>query len=434
MKYISTGGKSTVSLREAIVNCYAPDGGLYLPERLPLIPRALFNNIAEMSLTEIAYVVINTLLGNDVESWKLKRAVEATFSFPIPLKRLDSGEHILELFHGPTLAFKDISARFLSQAFRIDRISRPTAIVTATTGNAGGAIANAFAGMENTTVMVLYPRGAMTKSQLATFTTVGRNVVPMEVNGTIAQCKRMANDAANDAELAERILPLCVSSQNVLRLLPQIVYFFHAYAQLRRSGANADGFSVAIPCANLSNLTSAIMAKRMGLPIGRIIAGCNANDDFVRVLEGSLSPEKVNHNSRPTLAHAMDCGYPTNLRRVMHLYDNSLEAMRVDIEALSIDDEEIAATVMDCLEHNNYLCDPHTATALGAAKRANQQSPVVVLATALPAKSLNTLTEITGRSVELPLQLTRFMSKPVASIKLPPTYAALRKHLLMYSK
>ena len=432
MKYISTGNTSTVSIREATLKCFAPDGGLYLPERLPIIPRALFNNIAEMSLTEIAYVVTNTLLGDEVESWKLKSVVETTFNFPIPLKTLHDHTSVLELFHGPTLAFKDISARFMALAMNIEKISaaQPMTILTATTGNTGGAIANAFAGMKNARVLVLYPRGAMSRSQLAQFTTIGRNVYPFEVNGSISQCKRMVREACEDSELAETTMPVCVNTQNIIRLLPQIVYFFYAYAQLKKAGCDADGFTVALPCGNLSNLTSAIIAKRMGLPIKHIVGGCNANDDFVRVIRGELNPDKVNVNSRQTIANAMDSGYPTNLHRVLFLYKNNLDALRADIDVYSLNDEEIAQTVINCLDSYGYLCDPHTAVALGALQKSGTNNTSVVLATAHPAKSLDTMTEITGRAVELPLQLTRFMSKQTASAKLPPTYAALKKYIL----
>ncbi len=432
MKYVSNNGTSKVGLSEAVAKCFAPDGSTYLPEQLPVIPRAYFNNIDEMSLTEIAYVVAKMLLNDDVEASKLKAVVETTFNFKMPLVSIDDNTSFIELFHGPTLAYKDLSARFFANMLREvgNKKHTPLTIVTATTGNAGGAIANAFAGIEDVKVLVLYPHGAMTRAQLAQFTTVGKNVYPLAVSGSIGHCKKMLQQACSDPELAEKTVVLCANTHNILRVLPQIVIFFQAYATLKAIGKNADGFSVSIPCGNLSNLTAAIMAKRMGLPIGKIIAGCNANDDLVRVIAGELSADKVNSSSRPTLAHAMDSGYPTNLCRILRLYNDNLDALRNDIVAYSIDDEEIAQTVNSCLEENKYLCDPHTAVALAALRQSNITVPAVVLATAHPAKSLDTMTEITGRAVELPLQLTRFMAKQNASTRLAPTYQALKKYIL----
>ena len=432
MIYVSSSGASKVSLREAMANCFAPDGSLYMPERLPVLPRAYFNNIQEMSLTEIAYVVANTLLGDDIESSKLKAIVESSFNFPIPLVSFGDNTYLLELFNGPTLAFKDIGARFFASILREINVGRRTKVVlSATTGNTGGAVANAFAGVDDVVVLVLYPKGILSRSQLAQFTTVGRNVIPLEIAGTMAQCKKMVREAAEDKSMADVVMPLIANSQNIIRVLPQIVYFFYAYAQLRSLGVNADGFRVAIPCGNLSNLTAALMAKRMGLPLGRIVAACNANDDIVRVLSGDISLDKVNISSRPTLAHAMDTGYPTNLPRIMRMYDNDLDKLRKDVAAYSISDDEIAATIIETQNAKEYMCDPHTAVALRASYYDREYSnPIVVMATAHPAKSLDTMTEITGRAVELPLQLTRFMSRQTASTKLPPTYAALKRYIL----
>ncbi len=432
MRYVSTNGISQVGLNEAVSKCFAPDGSIYIPEQLPVIPRAYFNNIDEMSLTEIAYVVANTLFNGDVDAAVLKAVVETTFNFKMPLIKIDGNCSVIELFHGPTLAYKDISARFFANMLREvgNKKHTPLTIVTATTGNAGGAIANAFAGIEDVKVLVLYPHGVMTRAQLAQFTTVGKNVYPLAVTGSISHCKKMLQQACTDQDLAERTVVLCANTHNILRVLPQIVIFFQAYAALKASGKNADGFTVSIPCGNLSNLTAAIMAKQMGLPIGKIIAGCNANDDLVRVIAGELSVDKVNVNSRPTLAHAMDSGYPTNLSRVLKLYNDNIESLRADILAYSIDDDEITQTVIDCLDNHGYLCDPHTAVALATLHRSELNAPSVVLATAHPAKSLDTMTEITGRAVELPLQLTRFMSKQNASTRLAPTYQALKKYIL----
>lgn len=431
MRFISTSGSSDVDLRQAALHCFAPDGSLYLPQSLPLIPRALFNNIGDMSLHEVAYVVINTLLGRDLSSTAIKAVVDQTLNFPIPLVMASENLGILELFHGPTLAFKDISTRFLAAMLHHWRDKCPDHIrvLTATTGNTGGAIANAFAGIDGVDALILFPRGSLSRFQTAQFATIGRNIIPIEVSGTIAQCKKMVHQACTDPTLDKSTLVTCANTQNILRILPQIIPFFWAYARLKATDRQADGFNVAIPCGNLSNLVSAIMAKRMGLPIGKIIAGCNANDDFVRLLHGEITLDKVNANSRHTLASAMDCGYPTNIHRVLALYGGNVAAMQLDIEAYTISDDLIADMVLSAHNDLRYEADPHTAVALAAAAQSPAAGTTVVMATAHPAKSLDTMTAITGRAVELPLQLTRFMGRQLPPAKIAPSYQAFRKLL-----
>lgn len=438
MRYISTSGAYTEDLRGAVINPVAPDGSLYLPESLPTIPRALFNNIEDMKLREIAYVVVSGLLGSDIDLVKLKEIVDATFKFPIPLKQLRQGSEVLELFDGPTLAFKDVSALFLAEVFKRGNkigLSRPIAIAS-TTGNTGAAIATAFSGLKETPAVILFPRGALGRQEQSLITTVAPNIYPVEVNGTISQCKQIVSDALSDESLRNALTPICVNSHNILRVIPQVAFFFYAYARLKKRYGNADGFVASIPCGCLSTLLAAIMAKRMGLPMGRIVAGCNANDDLVRVLSGELAPDKVNRNSRPTLAKAMDNGYPTNLMRVLSYYGGAPAAASKDIYASSLADDEIAATIVAELCRSHYMCDPHTATALGALSRYKAEhpedadKPSVVFATSHPAKSLDSMSMITGRAVELPLQLTRFMAKGTAPVKIPPTYPALRKFLI----
>lgn len=435
MRYISTTSTHSTDLRGAVLHSIAPDGSLYLPESMPQIPRALFNNIEEMNLREVAYVVVSNLLGSDVDLARLKAIVDATFSFPFPLKTLHPGLDVLELFDGPTLAFKDIGARFLAEFFKIfhERSDVRKVALVATTGNTGAAIANAFGGLKDTPVVILFPRGALSRSEQAMFTTIGANIHALDVSGNISQCKKMVREALCDPSLGGIVEPICVNTHNILRIIPQVVFYFYAYSRLKSRYGKADGFTVAIPCGCLSSLTAAVMAKRMGLPMGRIIAGCNANDDFPRILNGEISLDKVNVNSRPTIAKAMDTGYPTNLERLISLYGGSRQAAGADITATSLSDSQIADVIVDELCRSRYMADPHTATALGALRMAgidgSPEAPAVVLATAHPAKSLDIMTSITGRAIELPLQLTRFMGKGSAPDKIPPTYPALRRFL-----
>jgi len=434
MRYISTEGKSIVDLRGAVMKCFAPDGGLYMPEQISQIPRAYFNNIDEMNIREIAYVVVTTLLGGQIEAAKLKSIVDGTFTFNMPLKSLRRGLDVLELFDGPTLAFKDIGARFIAEFISHfpSHDGRRHLVVVATTGNTGAAISNAFAQRKEYDVVVLFPRGSLSRAQQAQFTTLGSNIHAIEVSGSICQCKQLVRDVIADGELAASFIPVSVNTTNILRLLPQVVFFFYIYSCLKARGDAADGFTVSIPCANLSNLVAAIMAKRMGLPVGTIVAACTSNDDFVRVLSGELAPGKVHSNSRATLAWAMDSGYPTNIGRILWLYGGSVEAARRDIVAVSVSDDEISGTINAELETSGYMADPHTAVGLAALSvcDTDDSKPAVAIATAHPAKSLDIMTTITGRAVELPLQLTRFMARGAAPVKLPPTYAALKKYLM----
>ncbi len=437
MLYTNTNGSERVDLRQAVEHCYAPDNGLYMPERIPVLPRAYFNNIEQMSLTDIGYIVMSTLMGDHLSPTELKDVVDMAFDFAMPVVDIPGGMYALEMFHGPTMAFKDVGARFLTSfVSHFHGNNKPVAILVATTGNTGGAVANALSGIKGVEVLVLFPRGTLSRAQQAQFSTAGSNVYPIEVSGTISQCRRMVKEAITDPDNdCWALKPVCANTQNILRIMPQVVFFFHAYARLRNKiGAAADGFTVSIPCGNLSNLTAAVIARRMGLPMGRIIAGCNANDDFVRVLDGSMDISKVNRTARPTLAWAMDSGYPANLPRLLALYGGDIKAMSADIAAASIDDDTIADTINNSIAEG-YTPDPHTAVAIAAARvKAPSDRPVVVLATAHPAKSLDKMTAVTGRAVELPLQMTRFMSRPVVADKLAPTYAALKKYILNPNK
>lgn len=390
-----------------------------------------------MNLQEIAYVVVSTLLGSDVDNTLLKQIVDKAFNFPMPIYPLSNNVNILELFHGPTMAFKDAGARFLAEfidTFHKSTSRRPVGLV-ATTGNTGGAIAHAFTRHKDKHVVILFPKGSMTRAQLAQLTINSPNIHPVEVSGTIAQCKAMIRSAMEDHSLAEIMMPVCINTNNILRIIPQIIFFFYSYAMLKKFHGNADSFTVAIPCGCLSNLTAAVIAKRMGCPIGKLVAGCDANDDFVRVLNGELKIEELHINSRPTLARAMDSGAPTNIRRIFYLYNKDIQAANKDIIAISMSDNDIADTINGIFARRGYLADPHTAVALGALERSGidvSEHPAIVLATAHPAKSLDSMTAITGRSIELPLQLTQFMTSPQSRqvpTKLPPTYPALKKLL-----
>lgn len=437
MRYINTSHNCVTDFKGAVMNVVSPDGSLFLPESIPVIPKALFNNIEAMSLKEIAYVVVSELLGSDLSHSDIKNIVDRTFTFPLPYVDLDSATRIMELFHGPTMAFKDISTRFIVEYFACTHksTSRQFVGVAATTGNTGVAIADAFRSHPDLKSVVLFPRGFLNRMRRIAVAHAGKNIYPVEVEGTIAQCKQLIQQAVADPEIASRMMLVCTNTKNYLRIVPQVAVFFYAYARLKAEDRAGDGMDVTIPSACLSNAVAAVIAKRLGLPIGHIYLGTNSNDDIERVLAGQLPFDRVHATSRTTLAKAMDAGYPTNLGRLLDLYRCNLDALRADITAVAITDEEIAETVNSTIDRFGYMPDPHTAVAICAMGK-NKLPPDrvnIVMATAHPSKSLADMTTITGRAVELPLQMTRFMASghPGDSVaRIAPTYPAFRKFLL----
>lgn len=431
MQYYSTKlQSSSANLRDAIIGCVPADGGLYMPASLPVIPRAFINNMADMTFREIAYVITDMLLGSDMDSATLKHIVDEALSFSVPLVRISPDRYIIELFHGPTLAFKDMGARFMAKLISTldPNDGNKLNVLVATTGNTGAAIANGFLGIDNVNVFILYPRGAMPRSLETQITSIGQNIRAIEVSGSIDDCKKMVASALLDKSLNETLLMTSGNSTNIARLLPQIALFFHAAARLSAQGVNPENVEFAIPSGNLSLLTSGAIAKRMGLMCGRLIAACNANNAFDRLLQAgdtSIRP------TVKTIARFMDLSMPTNIPRLMSLYGNDTERMKRDIASATVGDEIICSTILSTFDSTGYMADPHTAVGLAALDMRNGiRHPGLVFATAHPAKTLDAMTKITGRAIELPLQLTRFMGKQCHHSKLPPTYPAFRKFLL----
>ncbi len=430
MRYYSTKQHSVdVTLRKALIDCYAPDGGHYLPAGLPVVPKAFINNMGEMSLKETAYVICNMLFGEDIASARLKAIADEALSFDMPLISVGHNRYMMELFHGPTLAFKDISARFmagLTKELYYDE-SKPLNIIVTTIGNTGAAVANSFKNDRNINVFVLFPKGVLSRSQLMQITAAGDNVRAVEVAGTIDDCKKMAGAAMLDESLCLKMNLTSANSANIARLLPQIIIFFYAAARLNSMGVCADKTVFSIPSGNLSAVTSGVISHRMGLETGKFVAACNGNNPFYRYLvTGRITSQPV----RLTSARCMDTDNPTNLERLISLYANDMSRIREDIETATIGDDMIKSTINRMLMENGLLIDPHTAVAFAAADMLHPAEPALIFSTAHPAKSLDVMTSVTGKAMELPLQLTRFMAKPVHTDKIPPTYPALKKYLL----
>jgi threonine synthase len=433
MHYYSTNGQSaTATLAEAVTRGLAPDKGLYMPEKINAIPAAFFNNIEDLSLQEIAYVVANTLFGDDVDSESLKQIVYDTLSFDIPLVKVTDNIYSLELFHGPTMAFKDVGSRFMARLlsyFNKKQGNRSDVnVLVATSGDTGSAVANGFLGVDGIKVFVLYPSGKVSRVQESQFTTLEKNITALEVHGTFDDCQAMVKDAFMDSELNSAMVLTSANSINIARLMPQMFYYFYAYAQLKLQNPNADEIVVSVPSGNFGNLTAGLIAKKMGLPIKRFIAANNANDVFYKYLCSGIYTPK---SSIETIANAMDVGNPSNFARILDLYKNSYDDIKHDISGVTYSDAEIADTIKNSLQKYNYLPDPHGAVALRSLMNQLSGKEVgIFLETAHPAKFGDTISKIIGAEVELPAQLRRFINGTKQSVKLSQTFPALKKYLL----
>ncbi len=432
MRYYSTNKTSpTASLKEAVVRGLAPDRGLYMPERIATIPAAFFKHIGEMSLGDIAYVAANTLFGEDIDSSTLKNIVNDTLNFEIPLVKVDDDRYALELFHGPTLAFKDVGARFMARMlghFNVQEGRETVNVLVATSGDTGSAVANGFLNVKGVNVYVLYPKGKVSKIQEAQFTTLGANITALEVDGTFDDCQALVKSAFMDKELNEAMKLTSANSINVARFLPQMFYYFHAYAQLARAGVSLDNIVVAVPSGNFGNICAGLIAKRMGLPIKRFIAANNRNDVFLEYLRtGQYNPRK----SVATIANAMDVGDPSNFARILDLYGNSHDAITADISGCSYDDEQIKSTLRSVYDKDGYLLDPHGAVAYRAlAEYMRPGETGVFLETAHPAKFKDTVEGIIERPVEVPAKLAAFMKGEKSTVKMPAQFPAFKKYLM----
>ena len=432
MEYYSTNHNTrNVSLREAVVKGLAADRGLFMPERIPTLPSAFFKNIGNLSLQEISYAVANTLFGSDIDSSVLKNIVYDTLNFDIPLIHVNGDIYSLELFHGPTAAFKDVGARFMARLlghFTRQDDSGMVNVLVATSGDTGSAVANGFLGVEGVRVFVLYPKGKVSKIQEAQFTTLGQNITAIEVNGTFDDCQRLVKSAFLDDDLNAKMKLSSANSINVARFLPQMFYYFHAYAQLLQRGQADKDIVMAVPSGNFGNITAGLIAKRMGLPIKRFIAANNRNDIFYQyLLTGKYEPRA----SISTIANAMDVGDPSNFARVLDLYGNSHDRICQDISGCSYSDEQISDTLADTHHRQGYLLDPHGAVAYRALIEGLKVGEAgIFIETAHPAKFKDTVESIIGESIPIPEKLEKFMNGTKQTVKMSSGFAAFKKFLM----
>lgn len=431
MNYYSTNHHSpAATLQEAVVRGLAPDRGLYMPEHIHPLPSDFYDGIDRLSLPDIACRVADAFFGDDIPQDTLHELVRDTLSFDIPLVPVTGCIHSLELFHGPTLAFKDVGARFMARllGYFIRREGAGEVnVLVATSGDTGSAVANGFLGVEGIRVYVLYPKGKVSEIQEKQFTTLGRNITALEVDGTFDDCQALVKDAFMDGELNARLRLTSANSINVARFLPQSFYYFHAYAQLKREG-RADNVVACVPSGNFGNLTAGLFAARMGLPIGRFIAANNRNDIFYQYLRtGVYSPRP----SIATIANAMDVGAPSNFARILDLYGNNHAAICADISGATYTDEQIADTVRTTWQQHHYLLDPHGACGFRALQEGLREGETgIFLETAHPAKFKDTVEHIIGQPVDIPDKLRAFMQGTRRSVPMSKDFPAFKDYLL----
>lgn len=431
MKYYSTNRKaSDATLEEAVVKGLAADRGLYMPHNIRILPASFYEQIDQLAFQEIASQVADAFFGEDVPAETLKQIVYDTLSFDVPVVRVKENIYSLELFHGPTLAFKDVGGRFMARLlgyFIRKEGKRQVNVLVATSGDTGSAVANGFLGVEGIHVYVLYPKGKVSEIQEKQFTTLGRNITAVEVDGTFDDCQALVKSAFMDQELNERMQLTSANSINVARFLPQAFYYFYAYAQMKKLGREKE-LVVCVPSGNFGNITAGLFAKRMGLPVKRFIAANNRNDIFYQYLKtGQYAPKP----SVQTIANAMDVGDPSNFARILDLYEGSHDAIASEISGETYTDDQIRETVQLTYDETGYLLDPHGACGYRALSENLQPGEVgVFLETAHPAKFLHTVEDIIGTDINIPEKLKAFMNGTKQSVPMSKNFMTFKEWLL----
>ena len=431
MKYYSTNKKvSGVSLQDAVVKGLAEDKGLFMPNEIKKLPQSFFDTIETLSFQEMAYVVADAFFGEDVEAGALKKIVYETLNFDVPLVPVNDNIYSLELYHGPTLAFKDVGGRFMSRLlgyFIQKQNDTKINVLVATSGDTGSAVANGFLGVEGIHVYVLYPKGLVSPIQECQFTTLGQNITALEVDGTFDDCQALVKSAFMDEELNAKLKLTSANSINVARFLPQSFYYFYAYAQLKKL-EKADNLVICVPSGNFGNITAGLFAKKMGLPVKRFIAANNRNDIFLQYLQ---TAEYKPRPSVSTIANAMDVGDPSNFARVLDLFGGSHKAISGEISGVSYNDEQIGETLKNCFNETCYLLDPHGAVGYRALIEGLESNETgVFLETAHPAKFLETVENIIGEKVEIPQKLQEFMKGEKKSLPMGKDFQSFKNYLL----
>ena len=445
MKYYSTNGQAPISdLEKAVVKGLAEDRGLYMPEQIYKLPQVFFDNISDMKFQDIAYNVASNFFGEDVDEDALQDLVYDTLSFDCPVVKVKDNIYSLELFHGPTLAFKDVGARFMARLLQyFIRMSGSEGIaangtvnvLVATSGDTGSAVANGFLGVDGIHVYVLYPKGKVSPIQECQFTTLGKNITAIEVDGVFDDCQALVKSAFMDEELNKHMKLTSANSINVARFLPQAFYYFNAYARMKALG-KADNLVMCVPSGNFGNICAALFGHEMGLPIARFIAANNANDIFYKYLQtGSYEPRP----SVQTLANAMDVGDPSNFARIVNLYsdngrlsdEDTHRAITSLISGATYSDEQIKEAMRQCYADTGYILDPHGACGYRALKEGLKDGEVGIFCeTAHPAKFKEKVDEILGIDIDIPARLKAFMEGQKQSVAMSKDFQDLKSFLM----
>ena len=429
MNYYSLNKKAPKStFKNAVIKGLAPDKGLYFPEHITPLPKAFFENIDSLSYPEIAFEAIKQFISPEIPEAQLKTIVEETLSFDFPIVKLNDSISTLELFHGPTMAFKDVGARFMARClgyFNQDNDKEVTVLV-ATSGDTGGAVANGFLGVKGVKVVILYPSGKVSDIQEKQLTTLGQNITALEVNGTFDDCQAMVKTAFLDEALTKQMQLTSANSINVARWLPQLFYFMFAYKQLHN---DYDNIVFSVPSGNFGNICAGMMAQQLGLPIKHFVASNNENNVVTRYLISQLYEPKP---SIQTISNAMDVGAPSNFIRIQEIYKNKFETLKENISSYSFTDEETKDAMLEIYKDFEYVADPHGAVGyLGCKAYLEENTNVhcVFLETAHPTKFLDVVESVIEENQALPEQIQSVMGKEKVATKIS-TYEDLKRFLL----
>lgn len=433
MKFYSTNGSAAVaSLQEAIFKGLPEDNGLYMPLEVPRLPEDFYRELPSLTLPEIAFTVADALLQGEIPPLVLRQIAEDAFSFDAPLVAVSDRIYSLELFHGPTLAFKDFGARFMSRVMGyFTQQGKEVHILVATSGDTGSAVAQGFLNVPGTKVTILYPKGKVSHLQEQQLTTNGNNIEALEIEGTFDDCQRMVKEAFLDKALSGQLHLSSANSINISRLIPQSFYYFYAWGQLQRQKPGAE-VAFVVPSGNFGNLSAGIIAWRMGLPVKHFVAATNANDVVpVYLKEGVFTPRP----SVQTISNAMDVGNPSNFPRMLALLGHEHSYIQEMITGMSFDDAQTRESIREVHQQHGYLMCPHTAIGYEAAKRYLETHPeentnAIFLATAHPAKFIDVVAPVIGEEISLPIGLAAVLQKEKRVTILPPSYQALKEHLL----
>lgn len=432
MQYYSTNHTAPMAtLEEAVVKGLAGDRGLYMPETIKLLPKDFFDNIENMSFQEIAYTVADAFFGEDIDAESLKNIVYDTLAFDCPVVHVDTNIYTLELFHGPTLAFKDVGARFMARLLQYfikkENKNGLVNVLVATSGDTGSAVANGFLGVDGIHVYVLYPKGKVSPIQECQFTTLGQNITALEIDGVFDDCQALVKSAFMDKELNNHMILTSANSINVARFLPQAFYYFYAYAQMKKIG-KADNLVMCVPSGNFGNICAALFGHKMGLPIKRFVAANNANDIFYQYLQtGKYNPQP----SKATLANAMDVGDPSNFARIYELYKGEHKNITSLISGATYNDQQIADTMRCCYAETKYVLDPHGACGYQALKDLLAPEECGVFCeTAHPAKFKEKVDDILSSDILIPQRLQAFMNGTKQSINMSKNFEDFKAFLL----